>query len=188
MTLPVVIDTTPWWIPFLSALGGGGIGAGGALLAGRWTQDREDKRRHRSQLEAIRAAKAERLRTLYAPLAAASLVLNSVAASLHYLGEGETAESRDERLNEEISRAYLKCQEVAGYIAIEPGAIATNNAFNEVTDNFARYFAVLPLERENPESFSEEFIQGLQEAIESGMKSVLDLARSQLQDLEEPAP
>lgn len=181
-----VIEPTPWWIPFLSALGGGAVGGTSALLAGKLSQDREDQRRKRSQQDSINATKADRLRELYAPLASAAMVLNAVMRSKSFVLEGDTIEERDERHDAQIKSAFEACQKVAGQIAIEPGAVAVNNACNDLSEEFGEYFRMLRMQEDQPGTYTVKSIRQTEAQLEAGMLNVLARAREQLTELEKP--
>lgn len=178
--------TTDWIVPLASALGGGIVGAGGALGAGWLTQSRADKRHRRSQQDSINSAKAERLRAIYEPLVSASLLLREVTHASGFTLTGETGEVRDERHNRQITEAFERCSKVAGRLTIEPKTQSVSTGFNSLVDSFRAYFTMLEVQRGAPGTYTGQELQAAVKIIESAFGNVLDRARAQLTDLETP--
>jgi len=152
----------------------------GVVATKRW----EDKRARRSELIGLRAAKAERLRRLYAPIAQSALTFFGVAAEQFFLFGEETEGQRDLRHREMMTAAAKAIEPIGGILLVEPGAEAVQEAYQQMRGLCQRYLrAVRDLTGGLP---ALDEIRELDQEMTASIKDLLELAKAELRDLELP--
>jgi hypothetical protein len=124
--------------------------------------------------------KADRLREIYEPLVAFSLVAEGVAAESSYVMEGETMEQRDDRHQRQLRTAMGEVRKTYAAALVEPGTKGAIEAYEATFKACDRYLRSLRMNAQVPGTTSGD---RLTEEYEGIVLSATNLRATILEDL-----
>ena len=153
------------WLTFGTAVAGGAVAAT-AALGGVWlAQRKEDRRAQRADRQHVRDTKADRLREIYKPLVAFSLIAEQVASESSYVLEGETVEVRDDRHQRQLREALSEVGKIYPSALVEPETQQTVDAYTATATACDQYLRSLRTNAQVPGTTSMDRLREQYEAI-----------------------
>ncbi len=177
-----------------------GVGVGALLsLAGVWytqwqqakqqqaQREREQEREHLSDARALRDAKRERLRELYAPILAAAWSMNDVPIEDKYTYRQETPEQKKERLEQWHQRTRKDVDECLLKLALERDATGVREIFDNLRKTYDRWRSTRYM-FDNPHDVEWNSVHQLEAELRVLVINLEATVREQLAELEQPLP
>jgi len=172
------------WAPVVIAAFGIGGTLGGAWLGAHFTERGENARWNAAQIAATNVAKAERLRTIYAPMAQSTVTLLQIIQERGFLVSNEDQMQRDTRHSNSMNEALRSVGAVGGEVLIEPSANDVSVSYSALVSASERYRTSerLPAGTERRTALTEAV-----DEINTRATELLKRVQTHLEELDQPA-
>lgn len=176
-------DRPAFFAGLLGALFGSAASLGGSALAQRYARERDHEMYARGQ----GMARADRLRDRYIALVRAAQALEEAGTELNVLWAGDTVETRDARVAENLRRVLDDLDAVVAAVRLEPGTRDVLNEWRESLRSYVWLKHIVETNRAVPQTFktfkTQDLINALNE-LKQHASNLADLAITHLERLE----